>query len=420
MSRRAARVRLARNVYRDAFGISGFIRKSGAYRVELRFPLGTALPEIRRAMDGRRETEDAQAPDRPGRGTLAAVVARYLDLVPTKDRKNRAQLLQPWIEALGEHLFAGLTRSQCIEVLATWRTAGLSASRANKRLSALRVAWHRIAPDAPPHPIERVARSGEPMALVRGVPMPLIETVFAQIADSASRHRLRILAWTGQPPARVMQIQPHHVRWDRTPPELYVSPRRKGTGTADAWLPLLPQAQAALRDLFMAKATGTFQTSALGRLLKRGLTAAQVQLRAEGRREDADRLNGFRLYDLRHSFGTFIAEHTNDQWAVAEYLGHSNLATTARYVRGAASTRTRQAMATLAAIGSTGESGTPPAQGRVPLPQTASANEGKTRQTLASSGTMRKKTGARNVRPRKGFDAITSNVVRFQKNQKLA
>jgi integrase len=237
-----------------------------------------------------------------------------------------------------------------MEVIETWRAAGLSASRANKRLSALRVAWHRIAPNAPPHPIERVARSGEPVALVRGVPMPLIETVLAHVPTSASRERLRILAWTGQPPARVMQIQPHHVRWDRTPPELYVSPRRKGKGTADAWLPLLPPAQAALRDLFMAKATGVFQTSALGRVLKRGLTKAQTQLRKDGRKEDAARLNGFRLYDLRHSFGTFIAEHTKDQWAVAEYLGHANLATTARYVRGAASTRVQQAVATMAQI----------------------------------------------------------------------
>jgi integrase len=415
MSRRASRVRLARNVFRDAFGISGLVRKHGAYAVELRFPLGTALSEIRRAMEARREVEEAQAPDRPGRGSLAAIVARYLATLPAGvGHTDRAALLQPWIDARGEQLFAALTRGDVAEVLAQWRAAGLSASRANKRLSALRVAWHRIAPDAPPHPIERVARSREPVALVRGVPMPLVETVLAHVPHSASLHRLRVLAWTGQPPARVMQIQPHHVRWDRTPPELYVSPRRKGTGTADAWLPLLPQAQAALRDLFLAKATGAFQTSALGRFLKRGLTKAQAELRQEGRKEDADRLNGFRLYDLRHSFGTFLAEHTHDQWAVAEYLGHSNLATTARYVRGAASTRVRQAVATLAALV------TPPAQGRVPLPQAASTNEGKNGTIAARQGILRNKSDARNIKPRKGFGAIASNVAQFPLNEKQA
>jgi len=345
--RRGKRRRLARFIYADDSGLAGVVRV-GPRREERRFPLGTPLEDIRRDLAARRTQLELEQGDAPAAGTLAAIVERHLAGLPEAVRHERRFLLQPWIDALGDRPFARLPRATVLGQLEAWKHEGLSASRLNKRISALRVAWRTIAPDyALPHAIERVKRYREPPAQARGIPMPLVTRIIAAMPASASRARIQVLAWTGQPPALVMQIQPHHVRWTTSPPELYVSPRRKGHGSADAWLPLVPPAVTALRAFFRAKATGKFQTSALARAFKRAVSKVQTQLTAAGDLDEATRLATLRLYDLRHSFATWFATETKDQWALAEYLRHSRLETTARYMRGASTTRTTQAVAQL-------------------------------------------------------------------------
>jgi site-specific recombinase XerC len=344
MPRTGKRRKVARHIYADANGVSGVVTVRG-HSDELRFASGTPLVEIRRALEKRRRVLEDQHPAIV-RGSAAHVIARYLRTLPKGPiRKDRLWLLKPWSLALGATNFGAVSRGELTQVLEAWRHAGLSASRANKRISALRVAWRAIArDDSVPHPIERLRRFREPPAAVRGVPMELLELVTAAMPASASRARVRVLQWTGQPPALVMKMQPQHVRWLTDPPELYVSPRRKGAGSADAWIPLVPSAVAALREFFKCKASGTFQTSALARSFKRGVKAAQRELRKQKRHDDVARLNGIRLYDLRHSFATWFAQNTRDQWALAEYLRHAKLSTTDRYMRGASSARTRQAV----------------------------------------------------------------------------
>lgn len=144
-----------------------------------------------------------------------------------------------------------------------------------------------------------------------------------------------------------MAIQPEHVRWDTTPAELYVSPRRKAAGSDDAWLPLLPQAVVWLKAFFAAKATGPFELSPMGRSWQRAIKKAQRALRAAKRDDEAALLDGFRVYDLRHSFLTMLGATADDIYAVKEYAGHASLQTTLRYMRGAASARTRAAIAKL-------------------------------------------------------------------------
>jgi integrase len=345
VARTGKRRRLAKNIFRDGNGVSGIVTVRG-HTEEHRFPPTATVAEIRRSLDARRRVLEQLHPETT-RGTLADLVRKYLLELPAgPGRTSRSILLQPWVDAVGDRPFGLLMRSELTAVLERWRHAGLSASRANKRISALRVAWKLVAPDdALPHAIERVKRYREPVPVARGVPMALVTVVLEAMPPSASRARARVLAWTGQPPVRVMAIRPEHVRWDRQPPELYVSPRRKGAGSADAWLPLLPEAQTALRDLFARKACGPFHTSALARSLKRAVTVAQRTLRKQRRRDDAARLEGFRLYDLRHSLLTHLAVHSGDLYAVKEYAGHSTVNTTLRYVRGAASERTRLAIA---------------------------------------------------------------------------
>lgn len=359
---RGKRIRIAKNVYRDRYGIAGVVRLR-QHTEELRFPLGTPLPEMHREMDARLRQLESLVPDTPARGTTGAIVQTYLDRFQVGAHRNdREDLLTPWVDALGDRPFYSMSRAELQAVADGWIAAGLSHSRANKRISALRVAWAAIAPDhAQPHPIAKVTRYREPLAQQRAIPMELVTHVLDAVRPdgptpkgkvippppSKSKARLAVLAWTGQPPARVMAIRPEHVRWDTHPPELYVVARRKGTGSTDAWLPLLPHAVEALRGFFAAQATGTFQTAPLGRVMKRAIKKVQAELRTHGRHDDAALLESFRLYDLRHSFLTAFGRWTKDVYATAEYAGHASLQTTRRYMKGAASDRMKAGINTL-------------------------------------------------------------------------
>jgi hypothetical protein len=58
---------------------------------------------------------------------------------------------------------------------------------------------------------------------------------------------------------QVMLLREDHVNWQE--PSVLVQGRRKGKGTHTTRLPLVPQAVAALREFFDAKAEGRFSTS---------------------------------------------------------------------------------------------------------------------------------------------------------------
>ena len=366
---RGRRIRIAKNIYRDRSGISGVVRLPG-HTAELRFALGTPTLEIERALDARRRQLETVLPDAPARGTLGALVYQHLStLADGPYRQAREDLLLPWVDALGDELFFSVSRARLQAIADGWRTDGLSASRANKRISALRRLWQAIAPDhALPHPITKVTRYREPLPVQRGVSMDLVTELLDAVHNdgltpkgktappppSKSKARLRVLAWTGQPPARVMAIRPEHVRWHTHPPELYVVARRKGTGSTDAWLPLVPQAVEALQDFFAANATGRFELAPLGRVLKRAIRRLQRTLRSKGRHDDAARLDTFRVYDLRHSFLTAFGRWTKDVYATAEYAGHASLQTTRRYMKGAASDRMKIGVAAFARMLPTG------------------------------------------------------------------
>jgi integrase len=354
MTRKAGRrKRLAQSIYQDAYGISTRVMVRG-HSEERRYPLGTPLSTIRRDLEIRRQDLNDIVPSMT-RGSFAYEVERYLEALPDGGYKHeRRDLLAAWTKPLGAKPLAMLTRAELVEVLDGWARDGQSPSRQNKRISALRVLWRRVAPErALPHPIERIPRRSEPKAqLDRSLDVALVERVLDAVpealnagGDCLARVRLRALFWTGQPRALLRLVQPEHVRWEATPPELYVQPRRKGAGVDAAWIPLVPQAVTALKALFAAQAHGgDWHKGSLRLSWRRAVTTVQAALRAEGRPDDAARLADSRVYDLRHSFLTALGKASGDLYAVAEVARHSDLRTTQRYLRGASSVRMKAAI----------------------------------------------------------------------------
>lgn len=318
------------------------------------------------------EELEADAPEASARGTIADVVARYLKHLPDGSyATDRAILLAPWVKAHGDVRFVSLTRAQILATLTTWEREGLSPTTRNHRLSALRVVWRTIATDdSRAHPCERVKRATPPKAeRNRARPMALIQQVLAQVtpttnkakgADSHARHQLTLLAWTGQPSATLSRVRPADVRWDLTPPEVYLQPRRKGEGAQGRWIPLLPQAAAALRAWLALEVDGPWHRGTLRLAWQRAITKTQARLEAQAAklrdkaaarqlRDDAGRLTGMRVYDLRHSFLTAMVLATGDAFAVSEYAQHSDIRTTMAYMQGASSARMRDSLAKFSA-----------------------------------------------------------------------
>lgn len=380
---RGSRKRVAPNIYRDAYGYAGVVQVRGQ-RKELRFPPTASIAEIKHALANQRFTFEQIRPT-VTRGTLAAVVQSYLAKVQKERQADRRRLLQPWVTALGDKPFTHLDRATLQQLTRDWRTAGLSASRINKRISALRVCWDTIAPDALPHAISKIDRFSEPPPVARGVPLALVAEILEHVDDdriqpgkttvtaSKAKAILRVLAWTGQPPARVMAIRPQDVRWDSEPPELYVQPRRKGAGSADAWIPLTPLAVDALKHFFAIGANGPFTVRVVSRAFQLGAKKCRQALLKAGRYDEAAMLVGIRAYDLRHSLLSALGASAPDIYAVAEYAGHASLQTTRRYMRAAASTRMRQSIAALAPS--------------LPVPTATSAPKGRKAQRKRTKGT---------------------------------
>lgn len=368
MARHGKRVRVATGIYRDKTGHAISVKVRGVRR-EQRHPLNATTAELRAARKRLIETLEAETPEAADRGTIADVVARYLKRLPDGSyADDRALLLAPWVKAHGTVRFASLTRVQIQDTLATWKRDGLSPTTRNHRLSALRVVWRTIATDdSREHPCERVKREPAPkVARNRARRIDLIARVLRHVETgcnhgdrvSHARAQLMLLAWTGQPASMLARIRPEHVRWNATPPEMYLQPRRKGAGVDAAWVPLLPQASTALKAWLQLEAWETPWHAGVLRLAwRRAIVRTQQELATKAKRatkasekarlrDDAAALSGMRVYDLRHSFAVALAQ-CGDVYAVSEYLRHSDIRLTTHYMQGASSQRMKAGIASL-------------------------------------------------------------------------
>ena len=336
---------LAPNIYLTEKGIRARA-KLGPHRKEKRFKTGTPLREINAWLeDTRRDFRKRRSIAKRQKGLLAGDVAAFLDTLPAgRARNNTATYLAAWMIALGECRRSSCTVDRLQAVVTKWINAGVAANTIKHRRRALAQLIEYCDGDDAPNAARALKVPREPDAEARGVDMQLLDAIIRgmdrdrSVRDgrggkgfrNKSQARLLMMLWTGITPASLMRLKPHHVNLDtRT---LTLPSRKKGRGAHGVTVPLFPQGVEACRAWLRAFAWGTFGQRSLRHAFRRAVR------RYIAREADAGRTvtvpPDLRVYDLRHSFASWLWEVTADPLLVQHFLQHADLKTTARYTRG--------------------------------------------------------------------------------------
>jgi integrase len=241
-----------------------------------------------------------------------------------------------WAKAFGDRDPASVTAPEIRIVIERLRTR-LKPGSCNKRRSALMSFYTAINGRSGYNPVRDVPKyqeETEPRAQSFGT----IYRLLALMPASKTRARLRVLLWTGWPHAQIRKLEPSHL--DLAHARAWVTARRKGKGKAGGWLPLLRGAVVALRAFVAADAFGPFSTSAMHISFRRALKKLNQR-----RARFGHYALKIRPYDLRHSFGTMLAERQTDDRAIQEMMRHSTPQQTLRYTEAATSARVAAAVA---------------------------------------------------------------------------
>jgi integrase len=311
-----------------------------------RFPLTSTRVE----RDAWREKMIRQFGDRPlMAGSFAAKVEEYL--AQNQSKKTIAQAAQHlglWMDMLGRDRDPlTITTDEINQVIDRWLTEadvlaptqrgrrpaarGYAAGTVRKRRMWLRQFFVFLIGDG--GPVQKAENPREPKPGPRGIDMLVCERAIAAMPKYQSTKkgatpvlslapiRARVLLHTGLPPQVLMAVRPEHLDFEAG--TLYVAGREKGAGLEERTLSLMPDAVSAFREFHAAGAYGPFSGSSLGRALKAGFTRSGY-------------LRQLRLYDVRHSFLTFVYRVTRDLATVGRLGLHAEGSTVpARYALGA-------------------------------------------------------------------------------------
>ena len=314
-SQSRSRTRVAPGIYKDRWGLAATVKVNGVQR-ELRFAPGTSLKAIRQHRDDLRAS--LRTLPRGARRTLASDAERYLDQVTGNliGSAERRRDVEAWLPKFG-HL-ATLTLAEHLATLNAqlheWRRAR-AASTCNHRRHALmhltRVLYgRRAALD-----LEDLVRFPLPLPRPRWVERAHIEAVLEHLApDTRTSARLRLMHWTGMRPSQMGRLAA--ADFHLSDPVPYVNVPR-GKGGRHAAIPLVDDALAAVRDFMAVDAFRPWSTQSANK-------AIQAAARKAGR-------SPFTVYQIRHSFATWLRHAGADLADIQDLYGHADAATTRIY-----------------------------------------------------------------------------------------
>ena len=309
------RTRVAEGIYKDTYGLATTVKVHGVQR-EIRFPPGTSLKTIRARRDELRAS--LRTLPHGARHTLAHDAGRYLDQVKSTlvSFKDRQREIGAWLPTCG-HLRTLALPSQLALLnaqLHEWRQTQ-AASTCNHRRHALthliRVLYgRRVAVD-----VADLVRFTEPPPVPRWLDRDHIGDVLAQLSPrSKTAARLQLLHWTGMRPSQMGRLTRDDFRLQDTIP--YVAVPRGKAGRLAA-VPLVEEGVSAVRAFMAADAFGPWSCSTARK-------AIRVAAQRAGREP-------FTVYQIRHSFATWLRRTGADLADIQDLYGHTDAETTRIY-----------------------------------------------------------------------------------------
>lgn len=350
---------LAANIYEDDSGIWAIARVGKHRRKERKFARATSLKTINAWLEAERSKMRRQkARVLAMRGTLAGDIVAYLALLPAgRAKDNTTWDLSAWLPLLGTKRRDKITLADLRGAVNHWIETKVPASTINHRRRSLAQLYEALDGEDEPNPVRQVKRVKEVLGEPTAYPMDAL-TALIDAMDEArghqrkggtsfrltnkSRARLRLLLWTGMPPASLRALSARRVARDQPNGRVWYPPRGKGAGAAAVLLPLFPEGAVSIDGWLKAGAWGTFSEASLRHALQR---AAKTYAKREA---DAGRMSPvpetITVYHLRHSFLTWLYETTGDPYLVQLYGQHADLETTQRYTRQGVPLRARDAV----------------------------------------------------------------------------
>lgn len=255
--------------------------------------------------------------------TLTGAIEAYLPQIAAQvSFGTRKRHLLEWETALGGHrLRVGITAGELQTVMQEWLRQGASPATVVARRAALKRLWTVIDGSGSDNPVMRTTPPRIPPPPPRGLPYDKVTAILAEMRRDPREHAVcAVMAWTGLPGSQLKKLRPHDILWSTA--QLKTPSRVKGQGAAGRVVPLLPQGLKALRQFHKLRMYGRVDD----RKVRHRFKAACDTLGIEG----------VRVYDLRHSFGTLIWRATGDISTTAYLMGHTGIQNTMRYTLSAA------------------------------------------------------------------------------------
>jgi integrase len=318
MPRKTPRRTIAPGIYEDAHGFDIRVMVNRVpYRT--RKPLDTSLADLKKALKDLASKAETETGRRPGRGTLAADVPRYLALV--KNLAGWVSLrseLRAWVALLGESRRDQITAADVLTARLTWLKDGVKPKTINNRVDALRRLYRRLdgkrvltpCDDVTPLDVERTPIQRVSPETILAVDAKLQEHERrGWIRSPKTRARFRVMVSTGRRPSEIARAQPKDVNLEA---RVWIPRDGKGGHTPGIYL---NDEQLAAWQLFIdANAWGTFREDAFVRTL-----------RTAGWPKD------IRPYQSRHTYGITLSEMGHDLDDVGAALGHKRRETTRKH-----------------------------------------------------------------------------------------
>ena len=311
--------RIAKGIYKDAYRYDVRATANQITRF-LSFPLDTPVKKMKAWQEDQRATIRRTHPV-PTKGTLAADIVTYLarpDIKKLASYRQIEVMLAYWSDRLGHKRRQNITADDIRQGLdALPATAG--AATKEKHRAFLIALWKALDGPSAGCPAKDVPRPKKGKNPVRSIKPEVFQAILDHIPHgSVLEARVLVIAHTGLPPGMLASLTPDAIDFLRG--TVTVPPRQKGAGVEGRVLPLSDAAKAAFRLWIESGGYRPVTTDAISRGFHEAAVAAGYR--------------GVRLYDLRHTFLTRVAQHAGIQAAMGLGL-HANIGTTQRYANGA-------------------------------------------------------------------------------------